>query len=152
MLKNSYMASNLTSLNAEDTLTSGSVPQIISTNTAGTKEINLSLKISVIVPQRNIPRACYKCKIISIRPAHTWIFYNQLDDQRNYPKARLFCCYRPFASDKIVQCTLHRLVYSAETSVHCSIVSGCFTVYSRYFRLWYRDGVLWNMYRFEKQI
>ena len=59
------MASNLTSMNAEDTLTSGSASQITSTNTAGirTKEMNLSLKISVIVPPGNIPRACYKCKI-----------------------------------------------------------------------------------------
>ena len=42
------MASNLTSMNAEDTLTSGSAPQITSINTAGirTKEMNLSLKTS----------------------------------------------------------------------------------------------------------
>ena len=52
-------------MNAEDTLTSGSAPQITSTNTAGirTKDMNLSLKILVIVPLRNVPRACYKCKI-----------------------------------------------------------------------------------------
>ena len=43
----------------------GSAPQMTSTNTAGirTKKMNLSLKISVIVPPRNNPRACYKCKI-----------------------------------------------------------------------------------------
>ena len=55
----------LTSMNAEHRLISGSASQITSTNTAGirTKEMNLSLKISVFVPPRNIPRACYKCKI-----------------------------------------------------------------------------------------
>ena len=60
------MASNLAFMNAlQDTLTSGSAPQMTSTNTAGIriKEMNLSLQISVIVPPRNIPRACYKCKI-----------------------------------------------------------------------------------------
>ena len=41
------------------------------------------------------------------------MFHNQLDDQRNYPAARLFCCHRLFSSDKIVQCTLHRPVYIA---------------------------------------
>ena len=58
------MASNLTSMAVEDTLIWGSAPQITSTNTAGiqTKEINQSLKISVIVPPRNISRAPYKCK------------------------------------------------------------------------------------------
>ena len=52
-------------MNAEDTLTSDSTPQITSINTVGirTKEMNVSLKISVIVPPRNIPRACNKCKI-----------------------------------------------------------------------------------------
>ena len=91
-------------MNAEDTLTSASAPQITSTNTAGirTKEMNLSLKISVIVPPRNIPLPCYKCKITH--------FHNQLDDQRNYPAARLFCCHGPFSLDKIIQCTLHRPV------------------------------------------
>ena len=81
------MASNLTSMNAEDTLTSGSAPQITSTNTAGirTKEMNINLKISVIVPSRNISRDCYKCKITHMN------LYNQLDDQRNYPAVRLFC-------------------------------------------------------------
>ena len=54
-LKNSYMAYILTSINdAGDTL-------FWSTNTVGTKETNLSLKISVIVPPRNIPCACNKC-------------------------------------------------------------------------------------------
>ena len=59
------MAKNLTSMNAENTLISGSALQITSTNTAGiqTKEVNLSLMISVIIPPRNIPGACYKCKI-----------------------------------------------------------------------------------------
>ena len=59
------MASNSTSINAEDTLISGPAPQITSSNTAviRTKEMNLSLKISVIVPPRNIPRVCYKGKI-----------------------------------------------------------------------------------------
>ena len=62
------MASNLTSMIVEDTLISGSAPQITSTNTAGigTKERNLSLKISVIVPTGNIIGACYKCKITHI--------------------------------------------------------------------------------------
>ena len=71
-----------------------------STNTAGiqTKEMNLSLQISVIVPPRNIPRACYKCNTLI---------------QRNYPAARLFCGHGHFSSDKIVQCTLHIPVYTA---------------------------------------
>ena len=107
------MASNLTSMNAEDTYTSSSAPQITSTNTAGilTKEMNLSLKISVIIPPRNIPCACYRCKMTHLN------FHNHLDDQRNYPAARLFCCHRLFHR---TNCT----VYSAWTSVHCSIVSG----------------------------
>ena len=52
-------------MNVEDTHLSCSAPQITSTNTAGirTKEMNLSLKIPVIVPPGNIPSACYKCKI-----------------------------------------------------------------------------------------
>ena len=109
VLKNSYMASNLTSMNAEDTHTSSSAPQITSKNTGGilTKEMNLSLKISVIIPPRNIPCACYRCKITYVN------FHNHLDDQRNYPAARLFCCHRLFSSDKIVQCTLLGPVYNA---------------------------------------
>ena len=90
------MTSNLTSVTAENTLISGSAPQITSTNTAGirTKEMNISLKISVIVPSGNIPRASYKYK-------------NQTQE------ARLFCCHMPFSSEKIVQCTLHGPVYTA---------------------------------------
>ena len=44
------MASNLTSMNVEDILISGSPPQITSTNTAGihTKQMNLSLKTFVV--------------------------------------------------------------------------------------------------------
>ena len=58
VMKNSYMASNLSSINAEDTFTPGSAPRIASINTAGTKRINLSLKMSVIVPPRNIRTSC----------------------------------------------------------------------------------------------
>ena len=59
------MDSNLTFINVEDTLTSGSATQITSTNAAGilNNEMSLGLKISVIVPHKNIPRASYKSKI-----------------------------------------------------------------------------------------
>ena len=41
---------------------------------------------------------------------------------RNYPAARLYCCHRPFSLDKIVQCTLHRPVY---TAVSCEAFLQC---------------------------
>ena len=58
-------------MNAEDIPTSGSAPQKPITNTTGirTKEMNLSLQISVIMPPKSIPRVCYKFKITHMNPS-----------------------------------------------------------------------------------
>ena len=78
MLKNSKMANNLTSKNAEDILISGSAPQITSTNTAGiqTKEMNLSLKVFVVFFS---PRNIILVPVTNVK-SHTEVFHNQLDD------------------------------------------------------------------------
>ena len=129
------MVSKLTSINAEDTVTSGSAPQITSTNTAGAKEINRSLKISVIVHPRNIPRACYKCKIISTN-LHTYESFiirwmtNKIIQQRDYfvamglfHQTKLYSalCIDQCSPQAFLQCTQDIFVYSDISMVYSGI-------------------------------